>query len=91
MRTLTIATRRLTQNEYEDIDNLLEEAGQTMIDREKELSKIFDVVETELTLLGATGVEDQLQEYVPETLESLKAAGIKVINLKNELTSLSSI
>ncbi len=84
LRTLTIATRRLTQNEYEDIDNLLEEAGQTMIDREKELSKTFDVVETELTLLGATGVEDQLQEDVPETLESLKAAGIKVINLKNK-------
>lgn len=31
-----------------------------------------------MTLLGATGVEDQLQDGVPETLESLRAAGIKV-------------
>jgi len=31
--------------------------------------------------LGATGVEDQLQEEVQETLESLKIAGIKVTAL----------
>jgi magnesium-transporting ATPase (P-type) len=52
-----------------------------MADREKELAKCFDVIETDLTLLGATGVEDQLQEEVQETLESLKVAGIKVIKI----------
>ena len=31
-----------------------------------------------MTLLGATGVEDQLQDGVAETLEALRAAGIKV-------------
>jgi magnesium-transporting ATPase (P-type) len=49
-----------------------------MEDREKELASCFDAVEVDLTLLGATGVEDQLQEEVQETLESLKIAGIKV-------------
>ena len=49
-----------------------------MKDREMELSKTFDIIEVDLSLLGATGVEDQLQEGVPETLESFKAAGIKV-------------
>lgn len=49
-----------------------------MTDREKELSKCFNEIEKELTLMGATGVEDRLQEEVPETLESLKVAGIKV-------------
>lgn len=49
-----------------------------MKDREKELASCFDAVEVDLTLLGATGVEDQLQEEVQETLESLKIAGIKV-------------
>lgn len=35
-------------------------------------------MEANLTLLGATGVEDQLQDGVQETLESMRAAGIKV-------------
>ena len=52
-----------------------------MADREKELARCFDLVEVDLTLLGATGVEDQLQEEVQETLESLKIAGIKVTAL----------
>ncbi len=75
---MTIASCRLNQEKYEEIDNLLEGARQTMEDREKELARCFDVVEVGLTLLGATGVEDQLQEEVQETLESLKIAGIKV-------------
>lgn len=49
-----------------------------MTDRDIELAKVFDSIEIDLTLLGATGVEDKLQEEVQETLESLKAAGIKV-------------
>lgn len=35
-------------------------------------------VERNLCLIGATAVEDRLQEDVPSTLRSLKAAGIKV-------------
>jgi P-type E1-E2 ATPase len=33
-------------------------------------------LESDLTLLGATGIEDQLQDYVPETIHSLKQGGI---------------
>lgn len=75
---MTIASRHLKSEVYEEIDKLLESAHQSMNERENVLAKSFDFVETDLTLLGATGVEDQLQENVPETLESLKAAGIKV-------------
>ena len=35
-------------------------------------------IESEMELLGATGVEDKLQEGVPDTLEIMRAAGIKV-------------
>uniref|UniRef100_A0A3B3HLB6 Phospholipid-transporting ATPase n=1 Tax=Oryzias latipes TaxID=8090 RepID=A0A3B3HLB6_ORYLA len=35
-------------------------------------------LETELTLLGATGIEDRLQESVPDTITALREAGIKV-------------
>uniref|UniRef100_A0A3Q2XHL2 Phospholipid-transporting ATPase n=1 Tax=Hippocampus comes TaxID=109280 RepID=A0A3Q2XHL2_HIPCM len=35
-------------------------------------------LETKLTLLGATGIEDRLQESVPDTILTLREAGIKV-------------
>lgn len=49
-----------------------------MTDRESAVAKAFDSIEKDMTLLGATGVEDQLQPGVEETLEALKAAGIRV-------------
>ena len=35
-------------------------------------------MEWDLTLLGATGIEDKLQEGVPETINNLRKAGIVV-------------
>lgn len=53
-------------------------------------------MERDLTLLGATAIEDRLQEGVPETLESLQLAGIKVsnvniINYKRHLKKISKL
>lgn len=75
---MTIAGRQLSPEQYDKIDESLEVARQSMIERDRELAKVFDFIEADLTLFGATGVEDQLQDCVQETLESLKAAGIKV-------------
>ena len=49
-----------------------------MDNRDLAVSRVFNSIESEMTVLGATGVEDQLQDGVPETLEALRAAGIKV-------------
>ena len=35
-------------------------------------------IETELELIGATGIEDKLQEGVPESIALLRQAGLKV-------------
>ena len=43
-----------------------------------ELQAFYSELETNLRILGVTGVEDQLQDFVPETLEALKEAGIRV-------------
>uniref|UniRef100_A0A3P9H379 Phospholipid-transporting ATPase n=1 Tax=Oryzias latipes TaxID=8090 RepID=A0A3P9H379_ORYLA len=49
------------------------------IDGREELMMASAVqLETELTLLGATGIEDRLQESVPDTITALREAGIKV-------------
>ena len=43
-----------------------------------QLAQAFDKIERELTLLGATAVEDKLQEDVPKTIKAMIVAGIKV-------------
>ncbi|CAG2064103.1 unnamed protein product, partial [Timema podura] len=47
--------------------------------RESIIAASYSKMEAGLTLLGATGVEDKLQEGVQETLESLRAAGLKLM------------
>jgi phospholipid-translocating ATPase len=78
LRTLCIASRQLTHEEYETIDQKLDEAQKAITDREAQLSRVFEEVENNYQLLGATAVEDKLQDHVKETMESLREAGIKI-------------
>ena len=43
-----------------------------------QLSDAFDEVEKKFKLLGATAIEDRLQDGVPETITALRDAGIQV-------------
>ena len=46
--------------------------------RAEELDKAAEVIERDLFLLGATAIEDRLQDGVPDTIHTLQQAGIKV-------------
>ena len=46
--------------------------------REKLLMESYKRIESNLKLLGATGIEDKLQEGVPNAIENLRQAGIVV-------------
>lgn len=46
--------------------------------RHEMLEELADEMEQDLHLLGATGIEDRLQDGVPETIQLLKRAGIKI-------------
>lgn len=48
------------------------------MNRERLLAGIYDRFERGLVLLGATAVEDRLQDNVPETINDLQDAGIKI-------------
>lgn len=48
------------------------------MNRDKLLAGIYDEFERGLVLLGATAVEDRLQDNVPETINDLQEAGIKI-------------
>uniref|UniRef100_Q9N0Z4-2 Isoform 2 of Phospholipid-transporting ATPase IF n=1 Tax=Oryctolagus cuniculus TaxID=9986 RepID=Q9N0Z4-2 len=78
LRTLCVAYRQFTSKEYEVIDRRLFEARTALQQREEKLADVFHYIEKDLILLGATAVEDRLQDKVRETIEALRMAGIKV-------------
>ena len=47
-------------------------------DCKEKIAAISDEIEHDLRLLGATVIEDWLQDDVPETIADLNVAGIKV-------------
>ena len=51
--------RNISRRDYVKIDEKLTSASQALGDREEQLAKVFDEVEKDLDLLGATAVEDR--------------------------------
>lgn len=47
-------------------------------EKEKERERLAELIERDLILVGVTAIEDKLQEGVPETIESLLQANIKI-------------
>uniref|UniRef100_A0AAY4D5G2 Phospholipid-transporting ATPase n=1 Tax=Denticeps clupeoides TaxID=299321 RepID=A0AAY4D5G2_9TELE len=77
-RTLCVAYKQLCTEEYVEVDAKLREARLALQDREEKLMAVYNQVETGMSLIGATAVEDRLQEEAAETMEALQEAGIKV-------------
>ncbi|XP_059535763.1 phospholipid-transporting ATPase IG isoform X1 [Myotis daubentonii] len=77
-RTLCVAFKEIPPDDYERIDRQLVEAKMALQQREEKLETIFDDIETNMNLIGATAVEDKLQDQAAETIEALHAAGLKV-------------
>ena len=63
---------------YEEWSYRYHEATVSLDNREEEIEKASDEMERGLKLLGATAIEDKLQDGVPETIADLKRAGIKI-------------
>ncbi|THH02278.1 hypothetical protein EW026_g541 [Hermanssonia centrifuga] len=78
LRTLCIAFRDVPEQEYRQWVAIYNKAAATINGRGEELDKAAELIEKDLFLLGATAIEDKLQEGVPDTIHTLQVAGIKV-------------
>jgi len=78
LRTLCIAQRDLSEEEYQIWNKDHDLAAAAVQDREEKLEKVSDIIERDLTLLGGTAIEDRLQDGVPDTIALLGDAGIKL-------------
>ncbi|XP_076762998.1 phospholipid-transporting ATPase IF [Xylocopa sonorina] len=79
LRTLVVGYKKMNQIEYDQLQQKVERARQIIgIERSVYMERAYNQMESGLTLLGVTGVEDRLQDGVPDTLECLQIAGIKI-------------
>lgn len=77
LRTLMIAYKELDPHFTADWSKRFDAAAGHP-DRETIMEELAGEIECDLELLGATGIEDELQLEVPETIETLSKAGIKL-------------
>lgn len=84
LRTLCIAYRELGEEEYLGWVRLYDNATSAVENRDEEIDKANEMIEHSLRILGATALEDKLQEGVPEAIEMLHKAGIKLWILTGE-------
>ncbi|KAF9261251.1 phospholipid-translocating P-type ATPase [Marasmius fiardii PR-910] len=78
LRTLTLAYKVIPEEEYEIWAHKYHEASVAMDDREGKIEAVSEEIEKDLRLLGATAIEDKLQDGVPEAIADLKRAGIRI-------------
>lgn len=86
LRTLCLAVKDLEEEYVRDWLKRLKEANLDRYNKDEKVNKLYEEIEENLTLLGATAIEDKLQDQVPETIAKLTAANIKIWVLTGDKT-----
>ncbi|KAJ3384903.1 hypothetical protein HDU92_003332 [Lobulomyces angularis] len=78
LRTLCLAYRIIPEAEYEKWAVEYAEALNSVESHDENVDALSASIECNLTLMGATAIEDKLQDGVPESIALLSKAGIKI-------------
>ncbi|XP_035245773.1 phospholipid-transporting ATPase IC [Anguilla anguilla] len=78
LRTLCLCYKDISAQEFADWARKHKAASIVMSDRETALDQVYELIESNLMLIGATAIEDKLQDGVPETIAKLAKADIKI-------------
>ncbi|RVE49642.1 hypothetical protein evm_005699 [Chilo suppressalis] len=78
LRTLAVAYREIPEEEYRSVVDMIRTVDVTDAETLQQVSQQYRMLERQLTLAGATAVEDCLQDDVADTIASLRRAGIKI-------------
>jgi len=78
LRTLCVCKKTLDRQLWEEWNARYLEAKQALENREQKMTALMAELEIDLELLGATAIEDKLQDGVPESIATFLEAGIKV-------------
>ncbi|KAL7747226.1 hypothetical protein RI367_007437 [Sorochytrium milnesiophthora] len=78
LRTLCLSYRLIPQDEFQEWIQVYNEACTALENRDNLIDAAAELIERDLILLGATAIEDRLQDGVPECIQTMREAGIKV-------------
>jgi phospholipid-translocating ATPase len=78
LRTLLFAHRYVSEEDYALWKKVYNDATTSLVDRQERIEEAAELVEQSLELTGASAIEDKLQRGVPETIDRLRRANIKV-------------
>ena len=78
LRTLLHAFRYLSEREYSNWKKVYADASTSLVDRPMLMEQAAQLIEQGLELAGVTAVEDRLQKGVPEAIDKLRRAKIKL-------------
>ncbi|KAL0477513.1 phospholipid-transporting ATPase [Acrasis kona] len=79
LRTLVCAQVELDPIAYGKWNrDVFDKANTSLTDKEEAVAAAAEEVEKNLTLIGASAIEDKLQDGVPDTISDLARAGIKI-------------
>ncbi|MCJ1381255.1 hypothetical protein MMC17_004364 [Xylographa soralifera] len=78
LRTLLYANRYISENEYSSWSMIYKDASSSLENRQDKMEAAAILIERNLELLGATAIEDKLQDGVPCAIERLRRANIKL-------------
>ncbi|XP_053405504.1 phospholipid-transporting ATPase ID-like isoform X2 [Mercenaria mercenaria] len=78
LRTLCLAVKDIPDSFYAQWAVKYKEASIAMENREEKMNECYEEIETNLMLMGATAIEDKLQDGVPDAIANLAMAGIKI-------------
>ncbi|XP_046527679.1 phospholipid-transporting ATPase IC isoform X2 [Equus quagga] len=78
LRTLCLCYKEIEEREFEEWNKKFVAASLASTNRDEALDKVYEEIEKDLILLGATAIEDKLQDGVPETISKLGKADVKI-------------
>uniref|UniRef100_A0AAY4EPS9 Phospholipid-transporting ATPase n=1 Tax=Denticeps clupeoides TaxID=299321 RepID=A0AAY4EPS9_9TELE len=78
LRTLCLCYKDISRADFDAWSRKYKEASIAMRNREEALDEVYEQIEKDLLLIGATAIEDKLQDGVPETIAKLAKADIKI-------------
>ena len=80
LRVMAVAFREITKQQFESFRNSVDATNEilNLQQRNMMLEDAYSAVEEGQTVIGLVGIEDKLQEGVPETIAMLREAGIRV-------------
>jgi len=78
LRTLLYGYRYLEEEEYAAWKKVYLDASISLVDRQDMVERAGEMIEKDFELAGATAIEDKLQKGVPEAIDKLRRAMIKL-------------